>query len=33
LDAIAAALLEAQEGEPGKAHENLRDVIRMEEEI
>ncbi|MFG2364843.1 low affinity iron permease family protein [Streptomyces mirabilis] len=33
LDAIAAALLEAQEGEPGEAHENLRDVIRIEEEI
>ncbi|MFJ3233811.1 low affinity iron permease family protein [Streptomyces sp. NPDC086787] len=33
LDAIAAALLEAQEGEPGKAHEDLRAAIRMEEEI
>ncbi|MFJ5272646.1 low affinity iron permease family protein [Streptomyces sp. NPDC088358] len=33
LDAIAAALLEAQEGAPGKAHENLKDVIRLEDEI
>ncbi|MEU6578588.1 hypothetical protein [Streptomyces sp. NPDC046805] len=33
LDAIAAALLEAQEGEPGKAHDDLRNAIRMEEEI
>ncbi|MGW2741330.1 low affinity iron permease family protein [Streptomyces sp. NPDC001450] len=33
LDAIAAALLEAQEGSPGKAHEDLRAAIRMEEEI
>ncbi|MFD5793011.1 low affinity iron permease family protein [Streptomyces diastatochromogenes] len=33
LDAIAAALLEAQEGSPGKAHEDLREAIRMEEEI
>ncbi|MET7289463.1 low affinity iron permease family protein [Streptomyces sp. NPDC005573] len=34
LDAIAAALLEAQEGgPPGKAHDDLRDVIRMDEEI
>ncbi|MFE1291177.1 low affinity iron permease family protein [Streptomyces sp. NPDC058751] len=32
LDAIAAALLEAQEGSPGKAHEDLRRVIRMEDE-
>ncbi|MEU0430073.1 low affinity iron permease family protein [Streptomyces sp. NPDC006290] len=32
LDAIAAALLEAQEGAPGKAHEDLRRVIRMEDE-
>ncbi|MFE1441455.1 low affinity iron permease family protein [Streptomyces sp. NPDC058739] len=32
LDAIAAALLEAQEGEQGKAHEDLRAAIRMEEE-
>ncbi|MDI9887094.1 hypothetical protein QMZ92_22655 [Streptomyces sp. HNM0645] len=31
-DAIAAALLESQEGEPGKAHEDLRAAIRMEEE-
>ncbi|MFF2997912.1 low affinity iron permease family protein [Streptomyces sp. NPDC057950] len=33
LDAIAAALLEAQEGSPGKAHEDLRNVIRLEDEI
>ncbi|MFE7772682.1 low affinity iron permease family protein [Streptomyces sp. NPDC057445] len=33
LDAIAAALLEAQEGEPGKAHEDLRAAIGMEDEI
>lgn len=33
LDAIATALLEAQEGSPGKAHEDLRAAIRMEEEI
>ncbi|WP_329284869.1 hypothetical protein [Streptomyces sp. NBC_01455] len=33
LDAIAAALLEAQEGTPGKAHEDLRNVIRLEDEI
>ncbi|MFI6490031.1 low affinity iron permease family protein [Streptomyces sp. NPDC050564] len=33
LDALAAALLEAQEGEPGKAHEDLKSVIRMEDEI
>jgi low affinity Fe/Cu permease len=32
LDAIAAALLEAQRGEPGKAHEDLRAAIRLEEE-
>ncbi|MFG2761289.1 low affinity iron permease family protein [Streptomyces wuyuanensis] len=32
LDAIAAALLEAQQGEPGKAHEDLRSAIRLEEE-
>lgn len=32
LDAIASALLEAQEGSPGKAHEDLRKVIRMEDE-
>ncbi|MFI8103921.1 hypothetical protein [Streptomyces sp. NPDC086023] len=31
LDAIAAALLEQQEGRPGKAHEDLEDTIRMEE--
>ncbi|MER7686960.1 hypothetical protein [Streptomyces sp. NPDC097610] len=33
FERFAAAPLEAQEGEPGEAHENLRDVIRMEEEI
>ena len=32
LDAIAADLLEAQDA-PGKAHENLKDVIRLEDEI
>ncbi|MET9899745.1 low affinity iron permease family protein [Streptomyces sp. NPDC006446] len=32
LDAIAAAMLEAQEGASGKAHEDLRKVIRMEDE-
>ncbi len=32
LDAIAAALLEAQDGAPGAAHKNLRSVIRMEDE-
>ncbi|MGW2560851.1 low affinity iron permease family protein [Streptomyces sp. NPDC001514] len=32
LDAIAAAMLEVQEGEPGKAHEDLKAAIRMEEE-
>ncbi|MER5472952.1 low affinity iron permease family protein [Streptomyces sp. NPDC002935] len=32
LDAIAAALLEAREGAPGRAHEDLRKVIRMEDE-
>ncbi|MGW2782520.1 low affinity iron permease family protein [Streptomyces populi] len=32
LDAIASALLEAQEGASGKAHEDLRRVIRMEDE-
>ncbi|MGW7365755.1 hypothetical protein ACWGI8_20515 [Streptomyces sp. NPDC054841] len=32
LDAIAAALLEASEGEPGKAHDDLRAAIRMEDE-
>ncbi|MFI0960354.1 low affinity iron permease family protein [Streptomyces sp. NPDC021080] len=32
LDAIASALLEAQEGAPGKAHKDLRNVIRMEDE-
>ncbi|MEU2433769.1 low affinity iron permease family protein [Streptomyces sp. NPDC007861] len=33
LDAIAAALLEAQEGGPGRAHDDLKAAIRMEEEI
>lgn len=33
LDAIAAAMLEAQDGTPGKAHDDLRAAIRMEEEI
>jgi low affinity Fe/Cu permease len=33
LDALAAALIEVQQGEPGKAHENLKAVIRMEDEI
>ncbi|MGW0994301.1 low affinity iron permease family protein [Streptomyces sp. NPDC002520] len=33
LDAIAAALLEAQEGSPGEAHEDLKAAIRMEEEV
>ncbi|WP_405606017.1 hypothetical protein OG741_36640 [Streptomyces sp. NBC_01410] len=32
LDAIAAALLEEQEGERGKAHDDLRAAIRMDEE-
>ncbi|MGW0995597.1 low affinity iron permease family protein [Streptomyces sp. NPDC002523] len=33
LDAIAAALLEAQEGSPGRAHEELKAAIRLEQEI
>jgi low affinity Fe/Cu permease len=33
LDSIAAALLEMQEGERGSATEDLRDAIRMEEEV
>ncbi|MEU5538524.1 low affinity iron permease family protein [Streptomyces sp. NPDC020362] len=33
LDALAAALLEAQENKPGKAHEDLKSVIRMEDDI
>ncbi|MCG6494258.1 hypothetical protein [Kitasatospora sp. A2-31] len=33
LDAIAAALLEEQEGRPGEAQQDLRDAIRMEEQI
>ncbi|TQK42674.1 low affinity Fe/Cu permease [Streptomyces sp. SLBN-118] len=32
LDAIAAALLEQQEGKRGKAHADLEAAIRMEEE-
>ncbi|MEV6196511.1 low affinity iron permease family protein [Streptomyces sp. NPDC051920] len=32
LDAIAAALLELQENAPGEAHEDLKRVIRMEDE-
>ncbi|MFG2982076.1 hypothetical protein ACGFYQ_12595 [Streptomyces sp. NPDC048258] len=31
LDAIAAALLDQQEGEPRQAHKDLEDAIRMEE--
>ncbi|MBT2481503.1 hypothetical protein [Streptomyces sp. ISL-94] len=31
LDAIAAALLEQQEGKRGEAHEDLKSAIRMEE--
>ncbi|MEU6553519.1 low affinity iron permease family protein [Streptomyces sp. NPDC046915] len=33
LDSIAAALLEQSEGKTGKAHEDLRNAIRVEEEI
>ncbi|MDQ0993785.1 low affinity iron permease family protein [Streptomyces sp. V3I7] len=33
LDAIAAAMLEVQEGAPGKAHDDLKAAIRLEEEI
>ncbi|MFD9004785.1 low affinity iron permease family protein [Streptomyces sp. NPDC059582] len=32
LDAIAAAMLEAGEGAPGKAHHDLKHAIRMEDE-
>ncbi|MGW2823735.1 low affinity iron permease family protein [Streptomyces sp. NPDC001443] len=32
LDAIAAAMLEAGEGKCGKAHEDLKAAIRLEEE-
>ncbi|WP_455357475.1 low affinity iron permease family protein [Streptomyces sp. SYSU K217416] len=32
LDAIAAALLESQEGKPGQALQDLREAIRMEDE-
>ncbi|CAM5662558.1 hypothetical protein AB0F92_39965 [Kitasatospora aureofaciens] len=33
LDAIASALLEQQEGEPGEAHQRLKDAIRLEERL
>lgn len=33
LDAIARAMLEQQEGRRGKAHEDLKDAIRMEERL
>ncbi len=33
LDAIAAALLERQEGHEGEAHKELRKAIRMEERL
>ncbi|MFD7555603.1 hypothetical protein ACFV9E_13845 [Streptomyces sp. NPDC059835] len=33
LDAIARAMLEQQEGTRGKAHEDLKDAIRMEERL
>ncbi|MEU9079252.1 low affinity iron permease family protein [Kitasatospora sp. NPDC004745] len=33
LDAIAAALLAQQEDDPGEAMQDLRDAIRMEEEV
>ncbi|MEU9035693.1 hypothetical protein AB0D45_12465 [Streptomyces sp. NPDC048352] len=33
LDAIAAALLEGQEGRRGRAHEDLESAIRMEERL
>ncbi|MFE3655866.1 low affinity iron permease family protein [Streptomyces sp. NPDC059165] len=33
LDAIAAAMPEAQEGPPGKAYDDLRSAIRPEDEI
>ncbi|MFC9292587.1 hypothetical protein ACFTWH_30445 [Streptomyces sp. NPDC057011] len=33
LDAIAAALLEQQEGKQGEAHEDLESAIRMEERL
>lgn len=33
LDSIAAALLEQKEGAPGQATQELRDAIRMEEEL
>jgi low affinity Fe/Cu permease len=33
LDAIAAALLEDHEGSSRRAHENLREAIRMDEDV
>ncbi|MEU6066850.1 MULTISPECIES: low affinity iron permease family protein [Streptomyces] len=33
LDSIAAALIEQHEGEGGKAHADLREAIRMEEQL
>ncbi|EFL13111.1 hypothetical protein [Streptomyces sp. C] len=33
LDAIAAALLEEQQGKDGRAHEDLESAIRMEERL
>ncbi|MEU5597617.1 hypothetical protein [Streptomyces sp. NPDC020298] len=33
LDSIAAALLEQSEGRTGQAHEDLRNAIRVEEQI
>ncbi|MFB6894044.1 low affinity iron permease family protein [Kitasatospora sp. NPDC056327] len=33
LDAIARALLEQQEGEPGQAHEDLREAVGIEERL
>ncbi|GAA2822968.1 hypothetical protein RMN57_01940 [Kitasatospora sp. CM 4170] len=33
LDAIAAAILAEQEGRPGEAQDDLRNAIRMEDEI
>lgn len=32
LDAIASAMLEASEGQPGAAHKDLKAAIRLEEE-
>ncbi|MGP3979468.1 hypothetical protein ACTWQF_36780, partial [Streptomyces sp. 8N114] len=33
LDAIAAAMLESQEGESHQARDSLREAIRLEEEL